>query len=1415
MKKQLQIIACTVCMVLVGLTGYGQTFTVENITYQVIPGSSDTVAITDNTDTNREDFTVPGSVTYNGTDFSVTVIWADAFANSGLTSVIIPESVTDIGANAFTGNPDLATVVSKPTDPPSLDSSAFDDRSQIDLIVPLGTIDAYKNQFALNGWLDFRDITEEESSSPDEFEYEVVAGSNTARITGYIGMATSVDIPGTINGHTVTHIGDGVFKSKGLTSVTIPTSVTHIGDKAFQDNDFTSVTLPNNLIHIGIGAFSFSGLTGHLEIPDSVESIGEDAFNNRDPNRVNNPNPDLNTGRITSLTFTGVSKLTSIADRAFAGQNVKRLDIPDSVTSIGNGAFSDNGMNRVAIGKGVTTIGSSAFKNNGLTQVTIPNSVTELGNTVFENSGRFTIVGMEHTDSPPNIQDRSFFLGADIANPKGRKDIRLIVPRGALDLYKEPGTDIFLAAWRGFKSIEEEPTIGATFSFPDFQFDGDAITYEITSDSDRTVRVVSRDARSPIDVRIPETVFNGLPYTVTAIKENAFKDNGLTSVKLPESIIHISLGAFENNQIEEINIPGKVEFIGTRAFKNSGLTGHLEIPNSVTTVKGGVFSANQLTSVTIPSSLDTIGNGMFHTNLLTSVTIPKSVTHIENGSFVNNPSLSRIVLEQENASLLKLEQDVFLIGAPFNIQDNRGNIDVVVPRSVPPGKNKLRYSSGLLRDEGFKSITEVGDIEKTFKIEGITYKITEFNPNTVTIIDNENTGDLTIPTEVEVSEKEAGLSESDTMIEFTVAGIEAGAFENSQLTSVIIPKDVTGIGANAFAGNPDLATVELGSSDAPELGTDAFTDRDTMDVIVPNGAFDNYVPAWDDLGFRSIKAKVNIGDTFTVERDANTAVVKYQVSAFGTTNTVTVIKNEDDDRRFLEIFDFVEHVGHVFKVTKIGEDAFVGRNLVGTLIIPDGVESIGGSAFSGNSLTEVNIPNSVISIEGGAFQGNLLTSTTIPESVTGIGDDAFANNELTSVVIGQNVTRIGASVFAYNLLTSVAIPNSVTGIGAGAFRYNELTHVVIGRSVTDIGDDAFQGNLLTSVIIPENVTGIGANAFTDNPDLGTVASMVLLPPSIEASTFTNADRGQIDLIVSSSPPPGRIRANYEDAGWTGFRSIREGVGVSIEAPSETVGLSVFTVTFRFDADVTGFAIDDIDLGNAAANHFTGSGSIYTVEITPRSCDGTITIDLPANAVDMPNFTNLPASARVALEADPDSFVAIARDIAIQLDANGRATISPGDIDNGSYGCDSTPELSLDIDTFDCSNVGTPVMVTLTASQDDLTAKATAMVTVFGNCGPGSPTTGSPLVNFNRGFSPNGDGIADNLVIEGLERFRDNVVRIYDLSQRLLFKAHYGGPGDAWDGTHKGSLVPVGTYVCVIDYNEPELPHETKMIYVNY
>ena len=148
---------------------------------------------------------------------SVTSIGSDAFSGcSGLTSVTIPNSVTSIGDAAFFGCSGL-TSVTIPNSVTSIGEGAFSDCSGL----------------------------------------------------------TSVTIP-----NSVTSIGVGGFAwCSGLTSVTIPNSVTSIGDNAFSGcSGLTSVTIPNSVTSIGDAAFfGCSGLTS-VTIPNSVTSIGDYAF---------------------------------------------------------------------------------------------------------------------------------------------------------------------------------------------------------------------------------------------------------------------------------------------------------------------------------------------------------------------------------------------------------------------------------------------------------------------------------------------------------------------------------------------------------------------------------------------------------------------------------------------------------------------------------------------------------------------------------------------------------------------------------------------------------------------------------------------------------------------------------------------------------------------------------------------------------------------------------------------------------------------------------------------------------------------------------------------------------------------------------------------------------------------------------
>ena len=84
------------------------------------------------------------------------------------------------------------------------------------------------------------------------------------------------------------------------------------------------------------------------------------------------------------------------------------------------------------------------------------------------------------------------------------------------------------------------------------------------------------------------------------------------------------------------------------------------------------------------------------------------------------------------------------------------------------------------------------------------------------------------------------------------------------------------------------------------------------------------------------------------------------------------------------------------------------RTKILTVIIEDGVTSIGDGAFSSCGLTSVTIPNSVTSIGNSAFFGcRSLTSVTIGNSVTSIGNEAFYGTNLKKTIWLTNTPPSG------------------------------------------------------------------------------------------------------------------------------------------------------------------------------------------------------------------------------------------------------------------------------------------------------------------------------------------------------------------------------------------------------------------------
>lgn len=84
--------------------------------------------------------------------------------------------------------------------------------------------------------------------------------------------------------------------------------------------------------------------------------------------------------------------------------------------------------------------------------------------------------------------------------------------------------------------------------------------------------------------------------------------------------------------------------------------------------------------------------------------------------------------------------------------------------------------------------------------------------------------------------------------------------------------------------------------------------------------------------------------------------------------------------------------------------------------------------------------------------------------------------------------------------------------------------------------------------------------------------------------------------------------------------------------------------------------------------------------------------------------------RASYLADSPPIALCVGSLTLFLDANGTATITPADIDNGSYDDLSIPVLDIDISAFDCSDMGSRITVTLTA-EDSLGQRSSCTTTV--------------------------------------------------------------------------------------------------------
>ena len=102
--------------------------------------------------------------------------------------------------------------------------------------------------------------------------------------------------------------------------------------------------------------------------------------------------------------------------------------------------------------------------------------------------------------------------------------------------------------------------------------------------------------------------------------------------------------------------------------------------------------------------------------------------------------------------------------------------------------------------------------------------------------------------------------------------------------------------------------------------------------------------------------------------------VTYECNFYDQTAKVIANKNIEEKVEHITILSHIDADGVDCKVTKIDSRAFLNRNELVSLIIQEGVEYIGSSAFSCCYMTNVELPSTITYIGKSAFNLNSLTS---------------------------------------------------------------------------------------------------------------------------------------------------------------------------------------------------------------------------------------------------------------------------------------------------------------------------------------------------------------------------------------------------------------------------------------------------------
>ncbi len=331
-----------------------------------------------------------------------TLVAEEAFMNcTSLTSITIPETVTEIGHSAFSGCESL-TEITIPNGMTSIGEKAFMGCSGLEKfslpVVGNGSDATYFGYI-----FGASDSSENAEYVPASLKEVVLTGGTLVAEEAFMNCTslTSITIPKTVTKIDGGYMSGAFMGCSSLTSVTFArdSQLTTIGWYAFYGcSSLSNISIPETVTKIGDDAFYNCSSLSNISIPASVTKIGDDAFLGTSIyNDVHNWDKQLvlyidncliEAKETISGTYIIKPGTRLIVDEAFKScYSLIKITIPASVTSIGSYAFSwCNSLENVMFegDSQLSLIEDGAFYAcNKITDIIIPKNVSSIGSFAF------------------------------------------------------------------------------------------------------------------------------------------------------------------------------------------------------------------------------------------------------------------------------------------------------------------------------------------------------------------------------------------------------------------------------------------------------------------------------------------------------------------------------------------------------------------------------------------------------------------------------------------------------------------------------------------------------------------------------------------------------------------------------------------------------------------------------------------------------------------------------------------------------------------------------------------------------------------------------------------------------------------------------------------------------------------------